>query len=502
MLEMRGITKSFPGGVALEQVDFSLNRGEVHALLGENGAGKSTLMKILAGMYRADSGIIRIHNRLVDIGSPQEALKHGVAMVYQNFSLSPELTVYENIVLGTPLSFFLKPQELMDKINLIVSKYGMEVDLEAKVWQLSVGEQQRVEIIKCFYRGASILILDEPTAVLTPDETLELFKMIRRIVEDDCTVIFISHKLNEVLSIADRVTVLRKGKKTCELSTKDCSVEDLSHAMIGRHVDLENTCRLNTPESLAMSIKHLNVLNDKLLPAVRDVSFDLRAGEIFGIAAISGNGQAELAESITGLRSIQSGTIELAGGQEVHNMSISEIIDAGIAHISEKRLGRSLVPDLSVAGNLIIKDFKRFPFSRFGILRKNVIKEYAQKMIDRFGIAAATPSTAVRSLSGGNLQKVVIAREVSRDSKVLIAVNPTYGLDIGAIEFVQTQMLEQRNAGTSILLVSEELDEILRLSDRIAVMSKGKIVGIFHRDDCTKESIGMLMTRGEESSND
>lgn len=493
---MRHITKRFPGVLALNDVSFSLQAGEVHALLGENGAGKSTLMKILAGMYQPNSGSIMVDGHEVQIKYPQDALKAGIGMVYQHFTLSPELTVLENILLGSKLPFFLNTKALEAELLPLIESYGLKVDLKAKVWQLSVGEQQRVEIIKCFYSGARILILDEPTAVLTPPETAELFEMVRCVVGNGCSVIFISHKLNEVMEIADRITVFRKGTVVGSIPKSEADIRRLSCMMVGRDVDLgeqPNSCQAGKP---VLYIEDVSAKNDKGLPALNSVSLTLHEQEIVGIAAVSGNGQAELAEVISGLRKASGGSITLNTGESLFDKTIREIIELGVGHISEKRLGRSLIPCMSIAQNLVVKDYKARRYCKHGLLNSAAIRENASKMIQAYEISAPGPETPVQVLSGGNVQKVVLARELERKPRVLLAVNPTYGLDVGAIEFVQKRLREERGRGATVLLISEELDEVIRLSDRIAVMSKGEIVAVLEKEQFSRENIGLLMTGG------
>jgi len=499
VVEMRRITKVFPGVKALDGVDLILYPGKIHALLGENGAGKTTLMKILSGMYQPDAGEIRLNGRIAAIRTPREAISRRIGMVYQNFTLSPELTVLENIVLGSKIPFFWNKDRLAVKVKEIIDAYGLQVDLNAKVWQLTVGEQQRTEIIKCFYHGANILILDEPTSVLTPPEIQDLFMMMRRAAAEGRTLVFISHKLGEVLEIADTVTIFRKGRLVESLDKRDASAASLSRAMIGREVNLENTSRCGEAGKMVLAVEKVSAKNDKGLPALEGLSFQLFAGEILGIAAVSGNGQGELAEILTGLRPVTGGRIILEEKVALHSLSIKKIIRAGISHIPEKRLNRALIPGFSVALNLISKDYDKPPYIRRGILNGKVIRNHGQALIEQYGVAAPGPETPVEKLSGGNLQKVVLAREIERNPKVIIAVNPTYGLDVGAIEFVQEKLMEQRERQAAILLISEELDEVLRLSDRVAVMVKGKIVGLFSKDNFDREKIGLLMTGGRSA---
>ena len=474
-VQMNNICKQFPGVKALDGVNFSLEKGKVHALLGENGAGKSTLMKILAGMLQPTSGEILIDGKRVTISNPKDAMNLSIAMVYQQFTLSPELTVLENIVLGSPIPFIVNRKKLKEQICKITDSYGLALDMDAKVWQLSVGEQQRVEIAKCFYHGAQTLILDEPTSVLTPPEIRELFGMMRRVSEAGCAVVFISHKLNEVMEIADDITVFRKGKLIGTVKKEETSMRDLSQMMVGRNVDLNNLSANDRIGGEVLAVKDLHVNNDKGLEAVKGVSLSIRSGEILGVAAVSGNGQAELSEAIAGLRKIQSGEI-LVDGQSHKGKSIREIINSGVSSITEKRLGLSLIPGFSIAQNLISKDYMKGEYKKHGAIDQSAIDE----------------------LSGGNVQKVVLARELTRPHKLILAVNPTYGLDVGAIEFVQSKLCEERDKGVGVLLISEELDEVLRLSDRIIVMAGGHIAANLEKKDFDREKIGLIMTGGAE----
>jgi simple sugar transport system ATP-binding protein len=494
---MKNIRKVFPGITALDNVDFSLCGGEIHALLGENGAGKSTLMKILAGMYYATSGSIEMNGGPASIDCPRDALKHGIGMVYQHFTLAPELTVLENILLGTVVPFYMNTRELEKRVRGVTDVYGLRLDLRAKVWQLSVGEQQRVEIAKCFYHGAAVLILDEPTAVLTPPETKELFAMMRQVAKNGYSIVFISHKLNEVLSIADRVTVFRKGRKVGIVPAAEATEQSLSRMMIGRDIQLEEAGHEPPAGAARLILKGVSANNDKGLPAVDNVSLEIREAEIVGIAAVSGNGQAELAEAIAGLRPVTGGSIELDTGEKLHEMTIRQIIEAGVSNISEKRLDRSLIPGFSIAQNLIVKDYRAKEYRKNGMLDQAAIRDHAAGLIEAYDIAAPGADTPARVLSGGNAQKVVLARELSREHKVILAVNPTYGLDVGAVEFVQERLRAERDKGTAVLLISEELDELIRLADRVAVMSRGKVVAVLAKKDFNREKIGLLMTGGE-----
>lgn len=501
-IEIRNICKRFPGVIALDHADFDLRAGEIHALLGENGAGKSTLMNILSGMYHPDEGEIRVKGKRVTIQSPHEAISLGIGMVYQSFKLVSELTVLENIVLGDPaLPFWVNTGVIEARVGDIIDKYGLQIDTRAKIWQLSVGEQQRVEIIKMFYRGADILILDEPTSVLTPQETRKLLEMMRAVVREGSSIIFISHKLNEVIEISDRITVLRKGKKINTVETEGVTQRELSRMMVGREVILKVKKGRRLPGRPVMDVENLSALNDKQLPALRNLSFCLRKGEILGLAGVSGNGQRELAEVLTGLRPATGGTIKI-GNKELRGASVRRIIEAGVSLIPEKRLGRGLVPGFDIPENLILKQYRSAEFSRSIFLRREIIQAHGRSVIKEFSIAAPETRNYVKLLSGGNVQKVILAREMGSNPKIIVASNPTAGLDISAIEFVQKVIERAREDGTAILYISEELEELMRISDRIGVIYKGKIIRIMPVSDTDIETIGLLMTGGEDGDKD
>jgi len=493
-VEMHGIVKRFPGLVANDHVDFDLRHGEVHALLGENGAGKSTLMNILAGLYHADEGTILVEGAPVRFHSPRDAIAAGLGMIHQHFTLVPSLTVTENILLGLDEPRFrLDLARYEGAIRKLADDVGLRVDPSAKVWQLSVGEQQRVEILKMLYRGAKILIMDEPTAVLAPQETEELFKTLRGMTERGESIVFISHKLDEVLAIADRITVLRRGRVTAGgMPAAGKTKPDLARLMVGREV-LESIEKVpTTPGSVVLELEGVNAMNDKGLPALRDVALRVRAGEIVGLAGVAGNGQSELAEVVTGLRPC-NGRITVHG-RDVANRPAIEAIESGVAHVPEDRNGTGSAPNLSVADNLIMKSFRLPPISSGWIINIVVARHRAEELKSDYQIAAPTIDTQARLLSGGNLQRLIFAREITSEPKLIVAVQPTRGLDIGAIETVHRLLLAQRAAGTAILLVSEDLDEILALADRVAVIYEGQIAGIVDANGADVHELGLMMT--------
>jgi general nucleoside transport system ATP-binding protein len=494
VLEMRGITKRFPGVVANDHVDFELRKGEVHALLGENGAGKSTLMNILYGLYKPDEGEISVRGEQVTFGSAKDAIDRGIGMVHQHFMLIPVMTVAENIVLATEptrAGVLLDYDEAVERVQDISKRFGLAVNPGEKVEGISVGQQQRVEILKALYRGAEILILDEPTAVLTPQEATELFGIIRGLQAEGTSIIFISHKLNEVLEIADRITVLRRGKKIDTVSREGATEAGLAKMMVGREVLLRVEKKPADPGDVLLEVRDLHVNDDRHLAAVRDVSFVVRAGEIVGIAGVEGNGQSELIEAITGLRRAEGGQVAVAGDAVTHP-SARKMLDVGVGHIPEDRQRRGLVLEFSIAENIALHDYLYPPDSRWGWLFPRRLVERARQLIREFDVRGGGPNTRAGALSGGNQQKVVAAREVARDPKVLVAAQPTRGLDVGAIEFLHRRLVEERDEGRAILLVSLELDEVMSLSDRILVMYEGRVVGE-HGPDVTEEEIGLEM---------
>jgi ABC-type uncharacterized transport system ATPase subunit len=496
-VEMRGIVRRFPGVVANANVDLDLRRGEIHALLGENGAGKSTLMNVLAGLYRPEEGTIRVDGQLVDFRSPRDAIEHGIGMVHQHFMLVPSQSVAENILLGLDEPrFVMRLPHYERRVDELAREFGLHVDPHAKIWQLSVGEQQRVELLKMLYRGASILIMDEPTAVLAPQEIDDLFQILRAMVAEGKSIVFISHKLREVMAIADRITVLRKGRVTAAgVKPAETSTADLARLMVGRPVLFRLEREVQEPGEDVLVVENASADNDKGLPALRHVSFQIRAGEILGIAGVAGNGQRELAEVITGLRKCTSGQV-LVRGQVVSNQPARLAIDQGVGHIPQDRKETGTAPNLSITNNLILKSYRKPPIARGPAVDYPAARQHAEELKAQYDIMAPTVDTSVRYLSGGNLQRVILAREISAGPGLMIAMQPTRGLDVGAIEGVQRLLLELRRSGTAVLLVSEELDEITALSDRIAVIYEGQIVGEVSGEvsDEDRERIGLMMT--------
>ncbi len=500
-VEMRDIVKRFPGVVANDHVTFLARRGEIHALLGENGAGKSTLMNILSGLYTPEEGKILINGREVIFHSPKDAIEAGVGMVHQHFRLVPTLTVVENVVLGLDdPKFRLNLENAKAQIRALSEQYGLKIDPDAFIWQLSVGEQQRVEIIKALYRGAQILILDEPTAVLTPQETEELFKTLRSMAEKGHTLIFISHKLDEVMAIADRVTVLRQGRVVATVNIEEVTKEKLAEMMVGRPVIFRIDKPTIVPGKEVLRVENLHVRNDKGLPALNGISFIVREHEIVGIAGVSGNGQAELAEALYGLRPIEEGRLYLYG-REITHASTRDIIREGVAQIPEDRHKEGSLGNMSLSENLIMKNYRRKPVARGPLIDWHYVRQFARDLVKRFNIMAPSIQTKARLLSGGNLQKLILARELSSDPGLIIAMHPTQGLDVGATEAVRKQLIEERNKGAGILLISEDLDEVMQLSDRILVIYEGEIMGEVPADKADRNEIGLMMAGQRLSAN-
>jgi general nucleoside transport system ATP-binding protein len=497
VLELKGITKRFPGIVANDHIDFDLRRREVHALLGENGAGKTTLMNVLYGLYKPDEGEIRLAGKTVSFHSPKDAIGYGIGMVHQHFMLIPVMTVAENIVLATEPTrngILLDYTAAERRVRELARTFGFAIDPEARVQDISVGQEQRVEILKALYRKADILILDEPTAVLTPQEAGELFEILRSLKREGMSIIFISHKLNEVLEIADRISVLRRGKKIDTVPRAGATEQGLASLMVGRDVLLRVEKPPATPSEPLLEVEDLHALDDRGLEAVRGISLNVRAGEIVGLAGVDGNGQSELVEVLSGLRRSVSGRV-LLGGSDVTGEGARKIIDRGVGHIPEDRQRRGLVLEFTLAENLVLHDYEKEPNSRFGWLFPDRIVSWSRRLLERFDVRGGGPQTRASALSGGNQQKVVLARELGREPRVLLAAQPTRGLDVGAIEFVHRQLVEARDAGKAVLLVSLELEEILSLSDRILVIYEGRIVGEYG-PDVTEEELGITMTGG------
>jgi ABC-type uncharacterized transport system ATPase subunit len=497
LLELKGITKRFPGVLANDGVDFDLRKGEVHALLGENGAGKSTLMNILYGLYHPDEGEFRLNGKPLRIHSPREAIDSGIGMVHQHFMLIPVMTVAENIVLAAEPTKgpFLDEGKAEARVRDLSERFGLAVRPGARVESISVGMQQRVEILKALYRGAEILILDEPTAVLTPQESSELFEIINSLKSEGKSIIFISHKLNEVLEIADRITVLRRGKTIDTVPREGATEEGLARLMVGRDVILRVDKGAADPGDPLLTVQDLRVNDERGLECVRELSFEVRAREIVGIAGVDGNGQSELIDAITGLRRPEGGRIVVAG-EDITRESPRDALDAGVGHIPEDRQVRGLVLDFSLAENIALHDYREEPDSKYGWLFPKRLIARARALLKEFDVRGGGPATRAGALSGGNQQKVIVAREVSRDPRVLVAAQPTRGLDVGAIEFVHRRLVEERDEGRAILLVSFELDEILSLSDRILVLYEGQIVAEYS-PDVSEEEIGFAMVGGK-----
>ena len=497
LLELKGITKRFPGVVANDHVDFDLRRGEVHALLGENGAGKTTLMNVLYGLYHADEGEIRMRGERVTFGSPREAIARGIGMVHQHFMLIPVMTVAENIVLATEpttAGVLLDFAAASARVRELAKTFGFEIDPDAPVASITVGQEQRVEILKALYRGADILILDEPTAVLTPQEANELFQILQTLKQEGMSIIFISHKLREVLEIADRITVVRRGKVVDTVPRESATEQGLAKLMVGREVLLRVEKKPAEAGPPLLQVENLVVRDDRGLEAVRGVSLEVRAGEIVGIAGVDGNGQRELIDALTGLRKPADGRV-VVEGKEQTRVSAKGRLEDWLGHIPEDRQRRGLVLEFTLAENLALHDYDREPLSKLGWLSPRRMIESAKKLLEEFDVRGGGPTTRAASLSGGNQQKVVVAREVGRNPRVLVAAQPTRGLDVGAIEFIHRRIVQERDAGRAILLLSLELEEILSLSDRILVIYEGRIVGEYP-PDTSEEELGIAMTGG------
>ncbi|WP_320956391.1 ABC transporter ATP-binding protein [Enterocloster asparagiformis] len=492
-VEMKQIRKEFPATLANDNVDFTAYKGEIHALLGENGAGKSTLMNILTGVLRPDGGEILINGARVSMKSPGDALALGIGMIYQHFKLVKPFTVAENIVLGMEQVKILKTQALEQQVRALSEEYKIDINPASAIWQLSIGEQQRVEILKVLYRKANILILDEPTAVLTPDEVRELFGTLRNMAAMGCTIIFITHKMNEVMEFADRITVLRDGRLVKALKKEETTEQELAQLMVGREISMGRRNTENTTRNEAiLRVKDLTVLNDKKLKAVNDLSFDLYAGEILGIAGVSGNGQKELMEALAGLRPTVSGHLEVRG-EDISRSSPRERISRGVAFIPEDRYGFALIKTMTVTENASLKCYRKPEFCRRGVLNYRKLEQQAGRFIEEFEIKVGGPKSLVQSMSGGNAQKLILARETAENPSVILASYPVRGLDIKATESIHKILVQEKSRGAGVLLVSEDLDEIFQLSDRVAVMYEGTFMGILPVGEVGLEQIGMAM---------
>lgn len=497
VIEMRDITKVFGGFVANDKINLHLRKGGIHALLGENGAGKSTLMNMLAGLLEPTSGEIAVNGQVVNLDSPSKAASLGIGMVHQHFMLVEAFTVAENIILGSELTKngVLDIAGASKEIKALSERYGLAVDPSAKVADISVGAQQRVEILKTLYRGADILIFDEPTAVLTPSEIDELMAIMKNLVKEGKSIILITHKLDEIRAVSDRVTVIRRGKSIETVEIAGATNADLAEMMVGRSVSFKTEKQASKPKEVVLSIKDLVVNENRGVPAVKNLSLDVRAGEIVGIAGIDGNGQSELIQAITGLRKVESGSIELKGDSIV-GLHPRQITELSVGHVPEDRHRDGLILEMMISENIALQTYYKEPHSKNGILNYSNITSYAKKLMEEFDVRAASELVPAAALSGGNQQKAIIAREIDRDPDLLIVSQPTRGLDVGAIEYIHKRLIEERDNGKAVLVVSFELDEILNVSDRIAVIHDGKIQGIVSPETTNKQGLGVLMAGG------
>ncbi|MBO5770108.1 MAG: ABC transporter ATP-binding protein [Spirochaetales bacterium] len=490
---MLGIRKEFPGIVANDNINLQVEEGEIHAILGENGAGKSTLMSILFGLYQADKGVIKVRGKEVSIHSPNDANDLGIGMVHQHFQLVHNFTVAENIILGKEGSFVYDIKKASKKIKEISERYGLAIEPDMVIEDITVGMQQRVEILKMLYRDADILIFDEPTAVLTPQEIDELMNIMRNLAAEGKSIIIITHKLEEIKAVAKRCTVIRRGKFIDIVDVATTSAAEMAALMVGRPVNFKVEKQESVPGEPILSVKNLNVMNAKKVLGVSDFSLDVRAGEIVGIAGVDGNGQSELVEAICGLKPIESGSVYL-NGKDITNISIKERNDLGLAHIPEDRQKRGLILNAPLTTNMVIKEFDKAPFSSKGILNYSEIEEYSKKIIERFDVRSGEGiNSRAGKLSGGNQQKAIVGREITSQPELLIAVNPTRGLDVGAIEYIHKELVAERDKGKAVLLISFELDEIFNLSDRIAVINAGKLIDIVNTKETDAHSVGLMM---------
>ena len=502
LLEMNGITKVFPGVVANDNIDFDVRYGEVHTLLGENGAGKSTLVKILFGLYQSDEGSIRLRGDPTEITSPSEAIAARIGMIHQHFMLVPTLTVAENVALGTASTRrpFTDLDLVSERVAEISRQHGLAVDPSVEVRRLAVGERQRVEIVKALYRDVELLVLDEPTAVLTPGEVDDLFVILRRMADSGHGLIFISHKLREVMSLSDRITVLQNGRVVGTTTPAETNREELAQMMVGRSVNLTPHKPKREPGEVRLEVASLTVQGDREGVSVDQIDLQVRSGEILGVAGVSGNGQRELAEAIAGLRSIEAGGSVRIDGIDVTNENVRARRDRGLGFISEERMKDGAIAEFTVAENLLLLEHGSKKFTKRGMFAFGAINQHCEKLVEDFAVKTPSIETPTSSLSGGNIQKVILARELSAKPKVLLACQPTRGVDIGATEYIHNLLIEQRDLGTAMLLISEDLDEVLALSDRIAVMSEGRILAVMDRSEATIHRIGLLMAGSEAAA--
>lgn len=494
VIEMRHITKEFGTFKANDDVNLQVKKGEIHALLGENGAGKSTLMNMLSGILEPTSGEIYLNGKVVKVTSPTAANRLGIGMVHQHFMLVDAFTVTENIILGSEKTHFgtLNKKAARKEIEEVSKRYGLSVNPDAYVRDISVGMQQRVEILKTLYRGAEVLIFDEPTAVLTPQEIDELITIMKELVKEGKSIILITHKLDEIKAVADRCTVIRRGKGIGTVNIKDVTSQQLADMMVGRAVSFKTAKKLAQPKEVVLDVQNLVVKENRGVEAVKDLSLQVRAGEVLGIAGIDGNGQSELLQALTGLRKVESGRITI-NGDDITNRTPRKITESGVGHVPEDRHKYGLVLDMTLAENIGIQTYYQEPYSKMGVLNYGEINEHARELIQEFDVRTVNELVAAKALSGGNQQKAIIAREVSRDPDLLIVANPTRGLDVGAIEFIHKRLIEQRDKLKAVLLISFELEEILNVSDRIAVIHAGKIVGIVDPNETSEKELGLLM---------
>ncbi|MEC0092832.1 ABC transporter ATP-binding protein [Paenibacillus macquariensis] len=496
VVELKQITKRFSGIVANDSISLKLHKGEILALLGENGAGKSTLMNILFGLYQPDEGSIEIKGKPVSIDNPNKAIELGIGMVHQHFKLVQPFTVTENIILGMEpkkLGFHLDYKTATAKIKSLSDQYGLKVDPNSKVSEISVGMQQRVEILKTLYRGADILIFDEPTAVLTPQEITDLMSIMRRLVDEGKSIILITHKLKEIMHISDAVTIIRRGKVVDTLKTSETDPNTLAEKMVGRNVSFKIDKKAATPGESILEVRDLMLKNKEGVSVLDGLSLDVRAGEILGVAGVDGNGQSELIEALTGLRKVDSGSVTMKG-MELANRTPRFVSEQGVSHIPEDRHKHGLVLDFSMSENMVLETYYKAPFNKGGFLNQQEIDKQAKKLIEAFDVRTPSIETKARSLSGGNQQKAIIAREIDKKPELLIAAQPTRGLDVGAIEFVQQQLISQRDQGKAVMLISFELDEIMNVADRIVVIYEGRIVGEVLPEQTNDQELGLMMS--------